>query len=269
MSVPFICPVCRQALTKQAGSLACPRRHTFDIARQGYVNLLTKAPVNLYEDKALFLARRAVYKAGFFDPVIRALREAAMPGMMLDAGCGEGSLLARLTDGADCRVGLDIARPAIQMAAAAYKDAHWCVGDLCSLPLADASIDTLLNVLTPANYAEFGRVLRFGGRLLKIVPGPDHLAEIRGAVGKAAYGHTLDETLRVLQRQFVLLGTLPIRYSVRVDPALAEQVFTMTPMTAHESLPKALPDSIQVDVTLLLAQKLRRRQDFHAKSPAH
>lgn len=255
MSVPFVCPVCHLALARQARSLVCPKRHTFDIARQGYVNLLMKKPDNVYEDKALFLARRAVYEAGFFDPMVHALRDMALPGAILDAGCGEGSLLLRLADGADVRVGLDIARPAIQMAAAACKDAHWCVGDLCNIPLADASIDTLLNVLTPANYTEFRRVLRPGGRLLKIVPGPDHLAEIRSAAGKAAYCHTLGETVRVLERQFDLLETLPIRYSVSVDSALAEQVFTMTPMTAHESLPGTLPESIRVDITLLSAQR--------------
>ena len=34
------CPVCAGALEKRAGASRCPKNHSFDIAKSGYVNLL-------------------------------------------------------------------------------------------------------------------------------------------------------------------------------------------------------------------------------------
>lgn len=249
---PFICPVCRGMLRREGGSLRCDARHTFDIARQGYVNLLPKKPDTLYEDKALFAARRAVYEAGFFDPLVEAILQALPMGRVLDAGCGEGSLLGRLLQDGREGIGLDIAKPAVQMAAGSFKEAAWCVGDLCNIPLADASVDAVVNVLTPANYGEFLRVLRPEGRLLKVVPGPDHLREIRTAAGKSPYAHTLEETLSVFTRYFDLVAQAPVHYTVACSQVLAGQVFTMTPMTAHVAEQAVQAGPVTVDTVLLI-----------------
>lgn len=253
MSV-FECPICHQALPQAEHSLVCPCRHTFDVARQGYVNLLTKKPDNLYEDKALFQARRAVYEAGFFGQVVEAV-EAALPaqGLLLDAGCGEGSLLAALLErgGRRTGVGLDIAKPAVQMAAAAFKQAAWCVADLCNIPLAQGSVAGIANVLTPANYTQFERVLAPGGVLVKVVPNAGHLLEIRSATGKSPYTQELDQTLAVFERQFAVEAVQAVRYEFPCTEALAEQVFTMTPMTAHDTWQGIASGRITVDVTVI------------------
>lgn len=253
--LPFICPICKQPLAEAGRSLLCANKHTFDIARQGYVNLLLKKPENLYEDKALFQARRAVYEAGFFGGVVAALQKALPNGPWLDAGCGEGSLVAALASQNRPAIGLDIARPAVAMAAGSFKGHAWCVGDLCSIPLADGSLAAIVNMLTPANYAEFDRVLRPDGLLLKVVPAPCHLQEIRAAMGKGAYEHTLDEAVAVFSRRFALAKTENIRYTVDCDETLTAQVFAMTPLTAHEARPSLAAGPITVDVTLLVGHK--------------
>lgn len=257
VKMPFVCPICQGMFVREQNSLVCPGRHAFDVARQGYVNLLLKKPDNLYEDKALFAARRAVYEAGFFDPVVQAVAKRLGAGVLLDAGCGEGSLLTRLVrlvEGVS-GIGLDIAKPAVQMAAAADKQSAWCVGDLCNIPLADASVDTIVNVLTPANYGEFMRVLRDGGRLVKVVPNAGHLREIRALSGKAPYTHALSETVAVFGKQFVLLDTEVVQYVMPCDDALARQVFDMTPLTTHVETLQRLPSEVTVDVTLLVGTK--------------
>lgn len=261
---PFLCPVCRQPLFRDGGSLRCAQRHAYDIARQGYVNLLRHRPDTLYEDKTLFAARRAVYEAGFFDPVARAIRAALPQGVVLDAGCGEGSMLERITAGGRGGIGLDIARPAVQMAAGAYKRHAWCVGDVCALPLGDASVDGVLNMLTPANYLSFARVLRPGGLLLKVVPNPGHLLEVRKAAGKALPESEAEETDHGLTKRFAPAGRQTLRYTVACDEALAQQVFAMTPLTAHTTLQGAPPTSVTVDVTLLIG----RKEPAHAAQPA-
>lgn len=258
------CPLCGEALRQTDGSLRCANRHTFDIARQGYVNLLTRRPDTLYEDAALFEARRRVYAAGFFDPLLAALARFLPGGPLLDAGCGEGSLLHRLAGASGQAIGVDIAKVAVRMAASAYKGPVWCVADVCNLPLPAASIGAVLNILTPANYAAFDRVLGPGGRLLKAIPGPEHLREIRAASGLAPYAHDAAEALALLARRFTLLHTERILHTRACDTALAADLFTMTPMTAHTQRPAALPDAVTCDLTLLIAKK----KDDGGASPA-
>jgi len=254
----FLCPLCHGALERGAGSARCANGHSFDVARQGYVNLLRKKPDTLYEDKALFMARRTVYEAGFFAPLAEAIRERLSGAVVLDAGCGEGSLLARLCEDAGrYGIGLDIAREAVRMAAGRYKRVAWCVGDLCGIPLADESVDSVVNVLTPANYGEFSRVLKKDGVLLKVAPNAGHLTEIRALAGKSPYARTLTETLQAFERRFALVERKTIRYAVACDEALSAAVYAMTPLTAHEAaLAKPEAWKITVDVTLLKGRRL-------------
>ncbi len=256
MSTPFACPICLKPLSREGNSLRCPARHTFDVAREGYVNLLLKKPGGLYEDKALFEARRAAYRAGFFTPLAEAILPFVRPGTVVDAGCGEGSLLFALSAGGACRgIGVDIARPAVRLAARSYPGLFWCVGDVCGLPLPDGAADTLVNVLTPANYEEFARVVKPLGRLVKAVPGPEHLKEIRALTGKAPGGQSAEETLPLLQKRFALKARRDVRYTVACDAALAGQVYAMTPLTAHEAR-RALPAMrVTADFTLLVGER--------------
>lgn len=259
MTAPFICPVCRSPLAQEETRYACPNRHTYDIARQGYVNLLRKKPDTLYEHKALFQARRTVYQASFFAPVEQALRT-MLPqtgGILLDAGCGEGSLLAALAQDTSWQgIGLDISKTAVQMAAAAYKRHRWCVADLCDIPLPERSVDVIVNMLTPANYGEFTRVLKAGGLLLKLMPDEAHLVQLRSAAGLADYSAETDRAPAGLQGRMRPLETQHVRYTIPCGPALAAAVYQMTPMTAHIPCPQTLPDQINVSLTVQVAQAL-------------
>lgn len=251
---PFCCPVCGAELRRAGGALSCATGHAFDLARQGYVNLFRRPPDTIYENAALFRARRRAFEAGFFDPLLSALKDAARGERLLDAGCGEGSTLRAM--GAETRVGVDIARAAVRMAATLDPAAFWCVGDVCALPIAQEWADCVFNILTPANYAEFARVLAPDGLLIKIVPNIGHLAQIREAVGKREASGTPEDTLRAASPFFELAHARRICYTVDCDPALAESVFAMTPLTAHEQAPENLPTRVTVDLTLLVMIKI-------------
>lgn len=255
---PFVCPICKRALGKEGGSLRCENRHAFDIARQGYVNFLRRPPDTLYEDRRLFEARREAFAAGVFRPLCDAIGARLPGGAVLDAGCGEGSLLAALPgDRIERGIGIDISREAVRMAAAAYKRASWCVADLCDIPLAENAADCVVNVLTPANYAEFSRVLKRGGLLIKAIPGEDHLREVRALAGIAPSKPSGGEAEDLFSRKFAPLERVRLRYEVPCGEALFDAVFRMTPLTAHAKRPEGTlaPASVTIEATILVGEK--------------
>ncbi|MFG2165792.1 putative RNA methyltransferase [Micromonospora chersina] len=190
------CPVCAEPLAETtagtARALRCPRRHSFDIARQGYVNLLAGRAPHAGDSAEMVAARADFLAAGHYDPVAAALaakaREvvsgAAYP-LVVDAGAGTGWYLAAVLAALPDAVGLalDVAKPALRRAARAHPRAAAALADTWQrLPLADRSAAVLLNVFAPRNGAEFHRVLDPAGALLVVTPAGDHLAELVDAL---------------------------------------------------------------------------------------
>lgn len=186
----LICPVCGAPLHHHGRFLQCPHRHTFDIAREGYVNLLVgKRPKTLGDEPDMVRARRRFLDSDAYGPLADALnRLAALPldyaNNILDAGCGEGYYLGRLqphlASEGRCFFGLDVAKTAVRLAARRYPEACFLVADVKRhIPLPDASVGVLLNVFAPRDAAEFARVVAPGGALLVVIPQPGHLAALR------------------------------------------------------------------------------------------
>ncbi len=183
----FKCPICGEKLTLKSQSLVCESRHTFDIAKQGYVNLIMHKKLDKNYDKESFQNRKTVLDNGYYAHILDTITEITGKitdcKSVLDVGCGEGYYSRNLLscDANYDILAFDISKDSVQIAAKSDK-AHrvtWFVGDLSQLPIADNSIDCILNIYTPANYAEFGRVLSSGGYLVKVVPGIEHLKEFR------------------------------------------------------------------------------------------
>ena len=179
------CPSCRLPLQRKENSLQCENRHTFDIAKQGYVNLAPHIKQSVNYQKLTFDSRKAFLEAGYYDHLYQAIREKVTSlGLttLLDSGCGEGFYSRRLTQDANVDlVAVDLSKDSIKLAARSdqTKSVKWLVGDLTRLPLQDGVIDGVLDIFSPAHYQEFQRVMKQGGYLLKMVPGPGHLQELR------------------------------------------------------------------------------------------
>lgn len=181
----FACPHCKEVLTLEGASLRCPNRHTFDLARQGYVNLLGASKISINYDKDSFAQRQAFLEAGYYDHIYEALEERLVANKLtslLDIGCGEGfysRCLARQNHWE--LLAFDLSKDSILMAARAdaTKSVKWFVGDLTKLPLQDGVIDGVLDIFSPAHYQEFDRVLKDDGLIFKFVPGRNHLKELR------------------------------------------------------------------------------------------
>ncbi|ATZ03889.1 putative RNA methyltransferase [Streptococcus suis] len=181
----FACPHCGQSLGLDLNSLRCPNRHTFDIAKQGYVNLAPQVKQSANYHKSSFENRQTFLEAGYYDHLYEALEgKIAELGLrsVLDIGCGEGFYSRKLAEKMNLDIlAFDISKDSILLAAKSdrTKSVKWFVGDLTKLPIQDRTIDGILDIFSPANYQEFARVLKTGGAILKLVPSPNHLKELR------------------------------------------------------------------------------------------
>lgn len=263
------CPLCGGALERRAGSLVCASGHCYDVARQGYVNFAPNHRDALYT-KALFERRARVLRSGLFAPAVAALTEALdayAPGenpVVIDAGCGEGYYVKAVCPGRTMtRAGFDLSRDAVRMAAAGEREAAFFVADIARIPLRDACADAVLDVFTPAHYAEFARILKPGGVTLKLAPREDYLIELRRAAGTRLRRAHYDggDVARLARERMELLEERTIRYEAEVSPALAGDIARMTPMLAGvdvDALDLSGIGRVTVDETLYVG-RIRER----------
>lgn len=217
----LLCPVrdCQQPLHREDRRWLCPRSHSFDIARSGYVNLLqpqdrrSKNPGDTAEAVA---ARRRLHHSGVTAPLLHAIGSLLAPAShdtVLDAGCGDGFYLGSLSllHGFQA-TGIDISIPAIDLAARRYPHCHWLVANADRvIPCAGESFSKILSITARMNPPEFRRVLRPGGQLLVAIPSPIDLIELRGP-SRDRVGRTIQSfaPLFTLQHQQRATTTAPL-----------------------------------------------------------
>jgi 23S rRNA (guanine745-N1)-methyltransferase len=198
--LPYLsCPHCSTGFSASSGSLRCQSGHVFDLARQGYVNLLAgKAPVT-GDSADMVAARDRFLSAGHYAPIVAAtVAASAGDGCVLDLGAGTGHYLAAVLDASPDRVGiaLEIAKPALRRAARAHPRLGAVGADTWGrLPVRDGAISVALNVFAPRNAVEIARVLAPDGRLVVVSPTPTHLRELVTALGLLTVGE--DKAARV------------------------------------------------------------------------
>ena len=186
----FACPICQENLTLEETSLKCSNRHSFDLAKFGYVNLAPQIKQSANYDKENFQNRQQILEAGFYQAILETISDllATKPSAktVLDIGCGEGFYSRKLQESHPDKTfyAFDISKDSVQIAAKSEPNwaVNWFVGDLARLPIKDTSMDILLDIFSPANYGEFRRVLTQNGILIKVIPTENHLKEIRQIV---------------------------------------------------------------------------------------
>lgn len=224
-----LCPVrnCHIALARDQRRMLCPRGHSFDIARSGYVNLLqpqerrSKRPGDTPEAVA---ARRRLHDRGVTEPLLRAIAEIAdlkSGDIVLDAGCGDGFYLGTLAREIGFEAhGVDISIPAVDAAARRYSGCEWIVANADRfVPYGDRSFSLVLSITARMNAHEFRRVLRDDGRMLIALPAPDDLVELRG-VGRDRAARTVE----TFGRDFALTDRRRITTAADLDRAAVDDV---------------------------------------------
>ncbi len=225
------CPSCGAALTRAGDDFSCPNRHRINVNRKGCLNVLSSQVDSCY-DADLFAARRRVFDAGCYTAVAEAIEVLLPTGKhrLLDAGCGDGWYLnALLTRHEDwCGAGVDISRDAILQATSLPCTALWVVGDLRRLPFRDSSFTAVLDVLTPANYDEFRRILSPDGLLIKVYPGSSYLKELRAARNMPPYEE--GQVDAYLREKATIVGQRRVTVTHKVTDELWRDFVWMTPL---------------------------------------
>ncbi|MFG2776155.1 methyltransferase domain-containing protein [Streptomyces sp. NPDC048350] len=265
------CPTCRTGrLHPDRGALRCPVGHTFDIARHGYVSLLTGTRATSGDDTAMVQARDRFLSTGAYAPIRAAGALLAADAMaeratVVDVGCGTGYYLAGVLDQVPGArgLGLDTSARALRSAARAHERAAAVAWDVFRpFPLADAMADVVLDVFAPRNPAEFHRVLRPSGRLIVVRPTGRHLAELRGWLPEmVAIDPAKEERLnRALDPFFEAVDTERVEYPATVTRLDALDLVAMTPSARHVSRADLSGDGIPDQVTVsVLATAYRPR----------
>ena len=231
------CPVCAKTLTLHDKVAACENNHRFDIAREGYVNLLrsSKCGDKIGDDKIAARSRRDYLNKGYYALLCDALVElfAEKSGNVLDICCGEGYYTAALGMNPKLAVyGFDISKEMVRLGAK-RGNATYFVANMAHIPAADESFDYAIHLFAPFQEKEFSRVLKQGGKLYTVVPGRLHLWGLKSALYDTPYEN--DEKLPEVQ-QLTHSRTICLRGNIRLEtPEDIEAVFRMTPYYFHTS----------------------------------
>ncbi len=229
------CPICGKPLNKIERSFVCPSRHSFDLARQGYVNLLTvdkKHSLNPGDTREQVLSRREFLEAGFYAPIAQALidtaKELGISGELLDIGCGEGYYAARLAETLNLNLtGLDISKEAVRCAAGKYKNALWLCATAAHIPVEDSSADLLTSLFALTLPGEFHRVLKPGGYCFQVLAAQDHLLGLKGIIYDRLDLKEKDSVPEL--PGFQRIRSVPIRFSFTAEGQQVQNLFSMTP----------------------------------------
>ncbi|MDZ4298941.1 MAG: methyltransferase domain-containing protein [Moraxellaceae bacterium] len=239
------CPVCSEPLSAQEDSTelpfwrnrvwACSNNHSFDVARQGYLNLLLvqqKKSLTPGDTALSVAARRAFLSAGHYQVLRDAFAEAVAalkPLRALDIGCGEGYYTQVLSPICASVAGIDIAKPAVFTAASSIKNVVWLVGSAIALPLEDASVNLVSSLFSPIPMDEINRVLASNGHLVLAIPAEDHLWSFREALFGEVKAHEPMAKLQTLDEQFELVQQQRISQDLTLDSTALIQLMDMTP----------------------------------------
>lgn len=274
VDVPIACPVCGERLHAAERTFRCSTGHTFDVAREGYVNLLLAQHRRSKDpgySKQMIVSRRAFFEASHYRRLADEIADLIVSYLprrsdriVVDAGCGEGYYLRRLwarlaaadMERSAALCGIDISKHAIQAAARLDPNGLYAVAGIHRLPLPPATADVLLSHFSPVSGPEFARVVRPGGIVLIGEPGEGHLFSFKGLLYEAPAAHEPAQPL-VGEPAFELVGTHRIRYEIALrGPGQVANLLAMTPFywSVNPATQEALArlDALNTEVDVLV-----------------
>ena len=235
------CPICKEELERDGRTYKCTNRHTFDMAKQGYVNMHISNKKNSGDDKEMIQSRRDFLEKDYYKTISDEVNEVtgryikSNEPEILDIGCGEGYYTKHLKNylavqgKAASIYGIDISKEAVLFASRSYKDIFWAVGSATDLPMKDSTLDGVVCMFSRLASEEYSRVLKDEGSLIVVSTGEDHLLDMK----KVLYDEVKMEYFRPetdLGNNFDLVETKNVKYKVKVEgQSDIMSLFDMTP----------------------------------------
>ena len=255
----LMCPVCRKALLLTDRTWRCESNHSYDVAKQGYVNLHVvqhKHSKNPGDTPESVQARRAFLAAGFYEPlqnaVVEIIRKLRIENL-LDIGCGEGYYTNAMQAEVMQCVGVDIAKNAVQVAAKLNNEITWVVGTGATLPVLDESINMCTSLFSPIPKEEILRVLKPESYLMVVTPGVDHLYAMREALFEEVKPHDPNKFVEQLSDVFELVESSVVDAPFELKQEELKSLIAMTPY-AYKAKPERREVLEQVSSFKLKAQ---------------
>jgi len=271
----YLCPVCGEPLQLHPSgkSYVCRKQHSFDLAKEGYLNLLPvqhKHSKEPGDSRQMMIARREFLEAGFYEPMAKALamiidknKTNDQNMRLLDLGCGEGYYSRKIAYYCNqseqiALHGIDIAKFAIAAAAKKQPNARFVVASSNRLPYPNQYFDFVLRVFAPSDDDELKRVQKSSGHLLTVTPGPRHLWQLKEFIYAEVTEHAPES---LVPQGFERLTAQRISYKITPDPQQRMALLKMTPFAwranegAQQSLNSVSELEIETDFILTLAIK--------------
>lgn len=256
----LICPVCGEKLNFDKRQGCCSNGHCFDVAKEGYINLLrsSKSGDKIGDDKVSARSRHSFLEKGYYQPLADALSELlrGSHGALMDICCGEGYYSDQIQKKCDLQVyGFDISKEMVRLAAK-RKCGKYFVANLAAIPVCDASFDVAIHLFAPFKETEFARIMKKGGMLYAVIPGEKHLFGLKQAIYDTPYLN--DEKLPTTEIfQKVAEHRVHANISLNSKEDIGS-VFRMTPYyfhtTAADKEKLAQLDSLETEIDFLIAQ---------------
>jgi 23S rRNA (guanine745-N1)-methyltransferase len=252
----YLCPLCSASLQLKQKSYVCENNHSFDLAKEGYVNLLPvqhKHSAQPGDNKQMMQARREFLEAGYYEPMAKALARMInqkQPRHLLDLGCGEGYYSRQIEAFCSSKImlhGIDIAKYAVAAAAKKQPNARYVVASSKRLPYADHYFDMVFRVFAPSDDEEIKRILKPSGFLLTVTPGPRHLWQLKQFIYAEVREHPIENPL---PQGFERIETERISYKIAPNPRQRIALLQMTPFAwrANDRIRQTIQDIAELDI---------------------
>ncbi len=243
----YQCPLCQQPLSLNLRTYSCENNHQFDMAKEGYVNLMPahhKRSKDPGDNKEMMQARRRFLDGGHYHPMRMKVAELCKHFLkntnhqLLDIGCGEGYYTTYIADtlqeqSIEARTfGLDISKVAIRYAAKRYPNCDFTVASSHRLPFADDSLDGILRIYAPCKTQELNRCVKSGGVVITVTPAARHLYEFRQSIYQDVRLH--EEQPEEI-KNFTLAHTEKVNYMMTLSGEEAFDLLQMTPFAWRAS----------------------------------
>lgn len=275
----YRCPICTSSMGTEmkmqdnASSLVCTNNHCFDISSKGYVNFLQNSRQSKVYNLNFFESRRKFIDDGFYSHIsdevcsVVSKIEKSEKLRIADAGCGEGSfslsLSQKLSETAEI-FAFDFSKDAVQIASKGGNNILWMVSDIANIPLASNSMDVILNIYSPANYAEFKRILKKGGILAKVIPGANHMCELRNKIHTSeaepeSEEYSNQQVVDVFERNFEISDRYIVTKTYPISESQIKNLLGMTPLmfgVDEKSQNIANIDKITVEAEILISNAI-------------